>query len=198
MMIQEFESRTGFYPSQDLYNFIEVAYMEMNLDKDDFCKAYKQNENGMAEAIAQKASIAKIIASDKAEKENTEKISGLEKEVERLKAQLDTEQEWQPHESDLNVKQADYDNLANSSSTRTLTDEEAKQLIADEFGFDPSKITILHSVYKEEVSRHRTIRRAGEIDRPPIYNATDWNYIRFDCANWYYEMYNGSLRSFYC
>lgn len=198
MMMQEFESRTGFYPSQDLYSFIEEAYMESKLDKDAFCKVYKQNKNGMAEAIARKAGTTRIIETDKAEKETVKKISSLEKEIERLKVQLDTEQEWQPHESDLNVKQADYEDLANSGSTRSLTDEEAKQLVADEFGFDPAKVTILHSVYKEEINRHRQCRRVGEIDRPPVYNATDWNYIRFDCANWYYEMYNGSLRPFYC
>ena len=103
MMIQELEGRTGFYPSQDLYSFIEEAYTKSNLDKDAFCKAYKQNENGMAEAIARKASITRIIEADKAEKENHKKISGLEKEVERLKAQLEREQEWKPYESDHNV-----------------------------------------------------------------------------------------------
>ena len=112
MMIQELEGRTGFYPSQDLYSFIEEAYTKSNLDKDAFCKAYKQNENGMAEAIARKASITRIIEADKAEKENHKKISGLEKEVERLKAQLEREQEWKPYESDHNVKQADYERLA--------------------------------------------------------------------------------------
>ncbi len=125
-------------------------------------------------------------------------LESLQNKVAKLEAALEKEQEWQPHESDLNVKQADYDSLANSSSTRTLTDEEAKQLIADEFGFDPSKITVLHSVYKEEINRHRQCRRVGEIERNPVYNATDWNYIRFDCANWYYEMYNGGLRPYYC
>ena len=198
MMIQEFESRTGFYPSQDLYCFIETAYMESKLDKDDFCKAYKENENGMSEAIARKASVTKIIADQKSETEINDKISTLEREIKTLRTQLEKEQEWQPYESDRNVKQADYENLATAGGTRTLTDDEAKQLIADEFGFNPQRITILHSVHKEEINRHRHCRQVGEISREPIYNATDWNYIRFDCVGWCYEMHNGSLKQFYC
>lgn len=197
-MMQEFESRTGFYPSQDLYSFIEKAYMESNLDKDAFCQLYKKNENGIADAIARKTSNAVIIAADKTEKETSKKIFDLEKEVQRLTAQLDREQEWQAHESDRNVKQSDYISLATASDTRTLTDDEAKQLIADEFGFNPQRITILHSVQKEEINRHRLCRQVGEISREPVYNATDWNYIRFDCAGWYYEMHNGSLNQFCC
>lgn len=198
MMIQEFESRTGFYPSQDLYSFIEKAYMESDLDKDAFCQLYKKNENGIADAIARKASNAAIIAADKIEKETSKKIFDLEKEVQRLTAQLDREQEWKSYESERNVKQADYESLALFGGSRILADDEAKQLIADEFGFNPQKLTILHSVHKEEINRHRQCRQVGEISREPVYNATDWNYIRFDCAGWYYEMHNGSLNQFYC
>ena len=200
MMIQELESRTGFYPSQDLYSFIEEAYTESNLDKDAFCKAYKQNENGMAEAIAQKASITRIIEADKAEKENDKKISGLEKEVERLKAQLEREQEWKPYESGHNVKQADYERLASGipNGAYYMTDEEAKDWICSEFDFDRNKITILHEVDEEEVNRHHQCRKTGrKIDRRPIYCATDYHYIRFNTSRWYYEVWNDNLCPFY-
>jgi hypothetical protein len=120
-----------------------------------------------------------------------EKIKNLEMELER-------EQEWRSHESDRNVKQTDYAALAAAGGTRTLSDEEARDLIAEEFGFDRTMITILHSVDTEEINRHRYVRSVGKIDRRPVYNATDWNYIRFDCAGWYYEMDNGDLRQFYC
>lgn len=200
MMIQELESRTGFYPSQDLYSFIEEAYTESNLDKDAFCKAYKQNENGMAEAIAQKASITRIIEADKAEKENDKKISGLEKEVERLKAQLEREQEWKPYESGHNVKQADYERLASGipNGAYYMTDEETKDWICSEFDFDRNKITILHEVDEEEVNRHHQCRKTGrKIDRRPIYCATDYHYIRFNTSRWYYEVWNDNLCPFY-
>ena len=51
MMIEEFEKRTGFYPTQVQYEAIERAYMDFNGDKDAFCKAYKKNADGMAERI---------------------------------------------------------------------------------------------------------------------------------------------------
>lgn len=200
MMIRELESLTGFYPSQDLYSFIEEAYTESNLDKDAFCKAYKQNENGMAEAIARKASITRIIEADKAEKENAAKVSRLEKEVERLKAQLEREQEWKPYESDHNVKQADYERLASSvpNGAHYMTDEEAKDWICSEFDFDRDKITILYEVDEEEVNRHRQCRKTGrKLDRRPVYCATDYHYIRFNTSHWYYEVWNDSLCPFY-
>ena len=136
------------------------------------------------------------------EADNKRLLELIEKEQGRsakLLEQLEKEQEWQPHESELNVKQADYVSLAIAGGTRTLPDDEAEELITKELGFDRSKVIILHSVHKEEIShRCHQIRRIGEIDRPPLYNATDWNYVRFDCAGWYYEMHNGSLRPFYC
>ena len=33
--------------------------------------------------------------------------------------------------------------------------------------------------------------------REPLYNATDWNYIRFNVGNLQYEMINGELEQ-YC
>lgn len=201
MMMQEFEARTGFYPSLDLYGFIEKAYMESDLDKDTFCQLYKKNESGMADAIARRASNAAIIAADKAEKETSKKISDLEKEVQRLTAQLDREQEWKPYESERNVKQADYERLASSvpNGAHYMTDEEAKDWICSEFDFDRDKITILHEVDEEEVNRHRQCRKTGKkIDRRPVYCATDYHYIRFNTSRWYYECWNDSLRPFYC
>ena len=44
----------------------------------------------------------------------------------------------------------------------------------------------------------RRLRLVGETERKPLYNATDFNYVRFDCAGWFYEMYNGELRKYYC
>ncbi len=200
MMIHEFESRTGFYPSQDLYLFIEEAYMNSNLDKDAFCKAYKENENSMAEAIAQKASITNIIVSDKAEKENVQKISGLEQEIQRLKVQLDREQEWKPYDGDRNVRQDDYENLASSvpNGAYYMTDDEAKDWICNEFDFDPAKVTILHEIDEYEINRHHQLRKTGrKIDRRPVYCATDYHYIRFNTSHWYYEVWNDTLRPFY-
>ena len=81
--------------------------------------------------------------------------------------------------------------------TTAKTDEEAKAFIADECGFDPEKIRILHEVNTYEVNKHRRLRKSGTFDRAPVYEATDWNYVRFDCACFMYELVNGELR-FYC
>lgn len=78
-----------------------------------------------------------------------------------------------------------------------LTDAEAKVLINSEFGFEASRIEILHEAgldVTEEGSRYVQIKK---VPRKPVYSASDWNYIRFDvhagAAVWYYEMINASL-----
>ena len=51
MMIEEFEKRTGIFVTSRLYKEIERRYMELDIDKDTFCKNYKANKNGLAESI---------------------------------------------------------------------------------------------------------------------------------------------------
>ena len=79
-----------------------------------------------------------------------------------------------------------------------MTDEEAKAFIANECGFDPEKVVILHEVSTYEVNKYRQLRPAARFTRQPIYNATDWNYIRFDCACFMYELVNGELHFYSC
>lgn len=55
MMRTEFEQLTGFYPNSALYAEIEAMYTEFNGDKQTFCKAFKKNENGMAEMAQRRA-----------------------------------------------------------------------------------------------------------------------------------------------
>ncbi len=62
MMIEEFEKRTGFYPTLIQYEAIERAYMDFDGDKDAFCKAYKKNANGMAERIQREVNMATLKA----------------------------------------------------------------------------------------------------------------------------------------
>jgi len=60
MMIEEFEKRTGFYPTLVQYAAIERAYMEFDGDKDAFCKAYKKNVDGIAERIQREVNMDTI------------------------------------------------------------------------------------------------------------------------------------------
>lgn len=190
MMIQEFEQLTGIYPSAQLYSVIESAYAEFDGDKVAFCKAYKENANGIASKIQHEATVADA----KAFIEHDAQIKKMQEEIENLKKQVEREQEWKPCVDTNNFPQDRYDKLKASGSV--MTDDEAKDLICDEFGFAREKIKLYHSIPAYEVNRHRQLREVGQIERLPLYDATDWNYIRFDCAGWSYEMINGQLVPF--
>ena len=192
MMIHEFEKLTGFHPTADLYKAIEHAYMEFDGDKTEFCKAYVENRDGLASRIAR--------AVDSAEQELAAKVNNRIRELEEQNAalakQLEAEQEWKPCEDTDNVAQADYEKLAKAGGTETMDDDKAKALLYDWFGFAAEKIVIFRSVPVFEVNRHRRLRQVGERERLPLYNATDWNYIRFDCGILSYELTNGELRPY--
>ena len=139
------------------------------------------------------------MATFKAQNAQTGEIARRVIEIERLKKELEREQEWKPYEDTHNITQADYAELAESvpgGAARYMTDAEALDWVCSEFGFDRSKVTILHEVNEYEINRHRQLRKIGEIDRAPLYNATDWNYIRFDCGCMSYELYNDNLRPY--
>lgn len=192
MLKEEFEKRTGFHPCQSLYAVIEEHYMKSGSDKDVFCRAYKEDKDGLATKIQREADMRDIKDQETAEKtveEYKARIAGLEEALER-------EQEWKPYEDKDNVQQDDYAVLAAQPDTKLLSDEQAKQLLYDWYGFAKEKVEILHSVPVYEVNRHRKLRKVGELKRIPLYNATDWNYIRFDCSRVCYELFNDNLRLF--
>ena len=51
MQRQEFEQRTGIYPTESFYKVIEELYMDFEGDKETFCAAYKENRESLAERI---------------------------------------------------------------------------------------------------------------------------------------------------
>lgn len=192
MMIHEFEQLTGFHPTTDLYKAIEHAYMNFNGDKDEFCKAYVENRDNLASRITR--------AVDEANRELYLKVNStireLEKQNAKLTKKLEAEQEWKFYEDTDNVTQADYEKLAGAGGTEEMDDDKAKALLYDWYGFAAEKVEILHAVPVYEVNRHRVFRKVGDRKRTPLYNATDWNYIRFDCGLMSYELSNGELRMF--
>ena len=196
MMISEFTALTGFYPTRDLYSAIEDAYYKFPGDKAAFCEAYKENRDGMAEAIAYKTNTARRVADELAER----KLKGLAADLRNLEKKLDKELEWKPYEDKHNTSQADYDRIAADRSTRELSDEEAKDLIAKEFGFDRDKIQIVHEVVTYEVNRHHQLRKTGTIPRKALFNVWDWNYIVFNVqgnVTMGWEMHNGELKQYW-
>ncbi|NNJ30071.1 hypothetical protein [Lacrimispora defluvii] len=192
MELREFEQRTGYFPTGEEYRTIEKFYMSFDGDKDAFCKAYKRNTDGLAEKIQRKTNLEYL----KTSQQNDKEITRRDSEIEALKKQLEHEQEWRPYTDTENVSQKEYEALASASGSKKLTDDEAKALLYDWYGFAKEKITIHRTTPIYEVNRHNKLRKIGEYDRPPIYNATDYNYIRFDCGCMCYELQDDTLRPY--
>ena len=201
MMLHEFVERTDFEPMPEEYAQIEEAYYNFGGNKDEFCRSFVSNGG---EKLIYRARAKKIeelrSKSLEMEKDFMATIRKKEQEIDHLTAALDRELEWKPHELNGNTKQSDYESLRDCSCTRRLSDDEAGDLIAEEFGFDRQKINILHEVDTYEINRHGGLRKTGTVDRTALYNATDWNYIRFNVrgnVTMSYEMHNGELKLFF-
>ena len=198
MMISEFIERTGFEPTADEYERIEDAYYNFDGNKDAFCKAFIENGGELKIYKARADEIARLRSQMlETEKQFKKDVADRDRRIDQMTAELDRELEWKPSTgTGTNMEQRRYEELA--SAGRTMTDEEAKAFIADECGFAPEKIHILHEVSTYEVNKHSRLRKSGTFDRVPVYESTDWNYVRFDCASFMYELVNGELEFYYC
>ena len=197
MMMAEFIERTGFEPTASEYAKIEEAYYDFNGNKDEFCKAFVKNGGEKEIYKARSEEIAQLKSQlVEMEKQHKAEMEAREKQIATLTAELDRELEWKPSDSTgTNMEQKSYEELAKCG--KAMTDEEAAAFIADECGFALEKIHILHEVNTYEVNKHHRLRVAGTFNRAPVYESSDWNYVRFDCAYFMYELVNGELR-FYC
>lgn len=197
MMMSEFIERTGFEPTAEEYKEIEKSYYDFAGDQDAFCKDFLKNK-GVERLIRDRASriekLKKELEDMNKKLEAEKKAAG--KEINSLKEQLDKELEWKPCEGGTTMEQRRYEELATTGGTRVLTEQEAKELIYKEFGFALEKIRIINTVHTYEANKYHRMRKANEYIRKPVYNASDWNYIRFDCTGWQYEMVNCSLRCY--
>ena len=196
MTIKEFEQLTGCYPTSTAYAAIEQAYRDFDGDKAAFCQAFQENQDGLASRIRDNANqsyFAEIGGYVHEIRTRGSHLRSLRQQVEDLTRRLEREQEWKPSEDTGNVLQEAYEELAAGGGTRKLTEEEAKELLCDWFGFEKQRIQILSAVPVYEVNRHRQLRKTGERKRPPLYNATDWNYIYFCCGRMSYELHDGEL-----
>lgn len=200
MMLHEFTDLTGFEPSTEEYAEIESQYYEFNGDKKAFCQHFLRN-GGIQKVYDKRLETIERLRSEKMETEKNLMQALREKEarISRLKADLEKEQEWKPFEDEHNVSQTEYEKLE-AAGVRVLSDEEAADMIAEEFGFDRSKIRIVHEVKKWEINRHRQCRAVGTIPRKALFDAWDWNYIVFNVIGNVahgYEMHNGDLQLYY-
>lgn len=200
MMITEFTALTGFEPSMEEYAEIEEQYYEFDGDKKAFCRKFVE-DGGVQKVYDKRLETIRRMRSEKmdAEKALQQTIKEKDARIAMLEAALEKEQEWQPYEDEHNVSQADYEKLEKAGASE-LTDEEAADMIADEFGFDRSKIKIVHEVKKWEINRHRQCRTVGTIQRKALFEAWDWNYIRFNVrgnVSRAYEMSNGEMKQYW-
>lgn len=195
MMINEFIERTGVEPTAEEYEQIEGAYYGFSGDKDAFCKNFLKNK-GVEKLLRGRASKIEEMkkALDDLRKKSEEDKEAANKEINSLKKQLDKELCWQPCDCGTVMDQDSYEKLAACRDTMFLTEQEAKCLINKEFGFDKSQIEIINTVHTYEANKYHQMRVLNEYSRKALYNASDWNYVRFDCAGWQYEMVNASLR----
>ena len=200
MLRSEFETLTRIYPSETLYSVIEEFYNESKLDKHEFCENYKLNADGLAERIQEEANELEAEKAQQAYFEVCELKADLDKmrmDRNRLKDQLDRELDWHPAEhTGTNMKQKEYQKLLECCTTEVLSDEEAVKRISELFGFMPDRIQILHEVQTFEVNKYGRLRVKDTYQREPLYDATDWNYIRFDCAGNQWELINGELLAY--
>lgn len=200
MMIHEFTELTGFEPSMEEYAEIEQQYYAFDGDKKAFCKDFVQN-GGIQKVYNKRLETIKQLRFTmmETEKKLMQTIKEKDTRIARLEADLEKEQEWQPFEDEHNVSQAEYEKLE-AAGARELSDDEAADMIAEEFGFDRSKIRIVHEVKKWEINRHRRCRTVGMIPRKALFEAWDWNYIVFNVrgnVTHGYEMHNGELQLYY-
>ncbi len=194
MTLQEFTDRTGFYPDKMLFEEIEA---HRRGDVDAFCKAYKENANGLAEKIQHKADVVYT------EMLNLNRLAArLRKTVKALTGRL----EWKPANLGTNLDQYDYEDLAEDCTSmdgelKAMSESEAKRLVAEEFGFSADKVEIVEAVHDYEINIHGDLRESAEYRRLPLYESADRNYIRFDvrcvAAVRHYEMIDGELEEYF-
>lgn len=198
MLMSEFVEMTGFEPMADEYAEIEELYYNFSGNKAEFCADFvARNEERRICRDRAKKLLAAADREKKIREEYNSRIDEGNREILRLQRMLETELEWKPYEDPHNVAQHLYSTIRENSATREMTVDEAILLVADSFGFRQDRITILYDVPYQEINRHGRIRNMGVRQREPVYNASDWNYVRFNvrgsAGTMAYEMYNGEL-----
>lgn len=96
---------------------------------------------------------------------------------------------------DSAMAQCKYNELRDAAGTIKMTDEEAVAYIAKKFGLDEAKIAIERDAELRVYTgvSPTAIASGVRIPREPVYNATDWRYIRFRVGDVIWEIVNDSL-----
>lgn len=198
MMMQEFTERTGVTPTFQEYREIEVEYYAFDGGKDAFCKAWMAASGPVKLYAARAHRIEQLEGCLMEQRKDYEaQLKQLKARISALELDLEKELDWQDTDgAGTNMEQGRYEHLERCG--RKLTEEEAKQLVHEEFGFDPELVEIIAEVSTYQVNKYHQLRKKETFERVPCYEATDWNYVRFNCRGWQYEMVNGQLRNYCC
>ncbi len=195
MMESEFIERTGLEPTAEEYEKIEEAYYNFDSDKDEFCRKFIEEDGVMKICMARAKKIeelkSKLVEVERIHKSYVDEAEGR---IAELEDALDKELEWRDCDGGTVLSEEKYKELENTAGTKRLTDDEALLFIFREFGFAPERVAIRYEANTYEVNRHRKLRKKQTYERMPLYNSSDWNYIRFDCSGWAYECVNGELK----
>lgn len=92
------------------------------------------------------------------------------------------------------MTQEEYTKLKKACETdnKQYSLADIKSIINKWFGFEFSRIEMEVNVQSFMVENGK-IKPTGGYAREPMYDATDWNYIRFNVCNNQYEIINGEL-----
>lgn len=199
MMISEFKTLTGFYPSWALWAVINRVYNESKLDKHEWCKAYVENKDGLAGLIAQLADKEYEERAREHEKDHEASLTEircLHERIAEMKRQLDRELDWQPAKDiGTNMSEREYQLLADD--TAPMSELDAIRRITQECGFDMACIELVQTVETFDKNKYGKCRVSGSYSRLPVWASTDWNYIRFQVCGNQWEIVNGELMAYY-
>lgn len=179
MLLEEFEKRTNIFVPGEYFDVIHQFYMDTEMDKDQFCRAYKNNTDNLAVKIkmtyVEKRTREQVTVCqhlETKEKEWQKAIKDLKIKVDSLTKELEKEQEWKPYVHENAFSDKAYANIANNG-TPPVSDKEAVQFVSEHFGFDKTKITINRMKPVYEINRHQQVRQIGAAVRNPYIFASD-------------------------
>ena len=194
MLREEFEDITSQYPCSMVYNLIEAEYRDMPEDvtKEEFCRRFMVNQDGIASRVQRTANKLWRDAMDGTQADAV-RIKELEAKVAKQDLIIKGLQGWKAYCPDWLYGEIPYRGLVHGGGV-ILTDEEAKELVSRLIGFAPDKLTILHEAPKlERNTATEEVRVAGKTECPPRWINDWWNCVTFECRDVVYQMQDGKL-----
>ena len=133
MLLEEFEKRTNIFVPGEYFDVIHQFYMDTEMDKDQFCEAYKNNTDNLAVKIKmayvekrtrEQVAVCHRLEAEEKKWQNT--VIELRSEISLLTRRLEREQEWKPYED---VSGRFYENIANNGVS-PASDEETVRIVS--------------------------------------------------------------------